>query len=140
MADWPTRRIAIVGSRDFKQPHKVRQLLDSLPDETIVISGGARGVDSWAVERARERGLAVEVFEPDWKTWGRSAGYKRNVTIVSNADVIVAFWNGSRGTQHTVGLARKVRKPVVTYIEGTGVTPSWSHVKHAAWVRAQERV
>lgn len=56
-----TERVAIVGTRDASPETlaKVRALVASLPDGTIVISGGARGVDKVAIEAAHERGLAT---------------------------------------------------------------------------------
>ena len=63
------KRIAIIGSRDFPTAQLVEAYVASLPDDSIVVSGGAKGVDSWAVQAAENRGLEVKVFDADW---GRS--------------------------------------------------------------------
>lgn len=106
-------RIAIVGSRDYKDLEAVRQYVRSLPDDTVVISGGARGVDRVAAAAARLRGLAVIEFLADWNGVGRGAGMVRNRDIVAAADKVVVFWDGvSRGTKHTVGLAQRAGKAV----------------------------
>lgn len=105
-------RIAIVGSRDYANLAAVRRYVLSLPKDTIIISGGARGVDREAELAAYEAGLQVEIFFADWKTHGKDAGFIRNHEIVKSADRIVAFWDGrSRGTAHTIGLAKIASKP-----------------------------
>lgn len=78
------------------------------------ISGGASGVDSWAEEAFDEiiakypESVSKRIFQADWDTYGKSAGYRRNELIVAAADKVIAFWDGeSRGTKHTIDLALK---------------------------------
>lgn len=106
-----SKRVAIVGSRDFPRLSWVREFVSRLPEGTTVVSGAARGVDRAAEVSAAENGLTVESFEPDWST-GRGAGLARNTEIVARAEVVVAFWDGaSRGAMDTVGKARAAGKP-----------------------------
>jgi len=106
-------KVAIVGSRSYARLERVRESVRSLPSHTIVVSGGARGVDRTAAETARTCGLQVIEFLPDWNRYGKSAGFRRNEQIVSEAERVVAFWDGrSRGTQHSIQLARDLGKPV----------------------------
>lgn len=107
-------RIAIVGSRNWPRPEQVRSVInDLLPDNITVVSGGARGVDTWAEEAARARGLKVVIYPAYWDRFGRSAGYIRNEDIVANCDEVIAFWDQhSRGTKHTIDIARRDGKPV----------------------------
>lgn len=103
--------IAIVGSRTFADMERVRILVRELPPESVIISGGARGVDSVAEEEARKRGMEVRVFRPDWKAHGRAAGPIRNRLIIEAADEVWAFWDGqSRGTKSSIDLARSAGK------------------------------
>lgn len=116
--DMPNLRIAIVGSRSFASPDVVRRYVASLPAGAVVVSGGARGVDSIAEEAARARGLAVQVFPADWDGLGPKAGPIRNAKIVKHADRLVAFWNGrSRGTLSGVLLAQRASLPIELYDE-----------------------
>ena len=106
-------KIAIVGSRDYKFPKKIIDYIDNLPKDTEIVSGGARGVDTIAEVHAREIGLKVKVFPAEWKKFGLSAGYKRNFLIIQEADRVVAFWDGeSKGTAHSISLAKKMNKPL----------------------------
>lgn len=107
-------RIAIVGSRDYPDLDAVAAYVNDLPEGTTVVSGGARGVDQVAVMTASLRNLPVDVYKADWDRYGKSAGYRRNIDIVANADKLVAFQhNASRGTQHSIDLAVKARIPTV---------------------------
>ena len=105
-------KVAVVGSRDFPHLAAVRRFVLSLEKGTVIVSGGARGVDREAELTAYEAGLAVHILWADWKTHGRRAGLLRNEEIVAYADSVVAFWDGkSTGTMHTISLAKKAGKP-----------------------------
>jgi hypothetical protein len=109
-------RIAIVGSRGYPDLDEVRAFVRSLPSGTVVVSGGAHGVDAVAENEARKCGLTVDIYLADWKNRGGAAGFLRNHTIVENADEVVAFWDGvSRGTSHTIAIARRKGKPVTIH-------------------------
>lgn len=110
------RCIAIVGSREGIDRAAVNAFVDHLGPETVVISGGAAGADTYAAERAAERGLRVVVIRPNWKKYGRSAGFRRNKEIVMMSDDVVAFWDGaSRGTENTLKHAIRMRRPVAVF-------------------------
>lgn len=106
--------IAIVGSREFTRLELVGKYVATLDEGTTVVSGGARGVDRYAVDAAKKRGLKTIVFPADWDTHGKAAGMIRNKQIVDAADKVVAFWDGaSRGTMHSVNYAKSKGKPVL---------------------------
>lgn len=108
--------IAIIGSRDYSYPERVVAYVNSLPDDTVVISGGARGVDRIAAQAARARGLEVIEIPAQWVIYGRGAGMIRNREVVNRADTIVAFWDGkSPGTRHAIAYAHKMKKGITVY-------------------------
>lgn len=84
-------RIAIIGSRTRQDRQKVEAYVATLDPQTdTVVSGGCRGVDSWAEAAAKARGIAVVVFLPDKsKMVNRGATveafYSRNRLIVDNS-------------------------------------------------------
>ncbi len=113
-------KILICGSRDFFHEKPIRDLVDSLPKDTIVIVGGASGADSLAKKFAEERGLEVEEYEADWKQYGRSAGPIRNGEMLKSGhpEVVYAFYmdkQTSKGTSNMVGLAKKAGVKVYEY-------------------------
>lgn len=102
------KRVAIVGSRDYPNLDEVREFVRSLPPGSVVISGGARGVDKAAQEEAEILGLEVVIHYADWDRYGHAAGHIRNRIVVDDCDELIAFWDGeSTGTKATMGLARK---------------------------------
>jgi predicted Rossmann fold nucleotide-binding protein DprA/Smf involved in DNA uptake len=103
-------RVAIVGSRSIKNID-IDRYIDFTPE--LIVSGGARGVDSIAEAWAKAKGIKTLIFHPDYAMFGKAAPLKRNVKIVANADMVLAFWDGkSKGTKYTVELARRAGKTV----------------------------
>ncbi len=108
----PGSRVAIVGSREFSPLSLVAEFVVSLSAGCTVFSGGAKGVDSHAAACARAHNLEVAEIPANWSL-GKHAGMQRNADIVHAADCLVAFWDGtSRGTQHSIELARRAGIPV----------------------------
>ena len=103
-------KLAIIGSRTITSVN----LADHLPaDVTEIVSGGAKGIDTLAAVYAREHGIPLTEFLPDYPRYGRGAPLKRNAQIADYADGALVFWDGvSRGTMHTVELFQKQGKPV----------------------------
>lgn len=112
------RRVAVVGSRTFKDYGLLCKTLDAhvKPGDEIV-SGGAKGADYLAEQYAKERGLNTIIYYPEWDKYGKKAGFLRNEKIVNDCDILVAFWNNvSRGTKSSIDLARKAGKEVFIVI------------------------
>jgi len=106
-------RIGIVGSRGYQNSQAIKDFIMNLPNDTVIISGGARGADSLAEYWAYVKQLKTLIIKPNWRANGKKAGFLRNTTIVENSDEIVAFWDGrSRGTLDTINKARSVGKKV----------------------------
>lgn len=108
-------RVAVVGSRGYRNLDAVTRFVSALPSGTVIVSGGADGVDKTAASAARYSSKGIGLIEhlPEYDRYGRVAPLERNRLIVRDCDRLVAFWDGkSTGTMHTVGLARKAGKPV----------------------------
>jgi len=120
--------LAIVGSRDFRERGVIRRSIArwieraaAQGDTLRVVSGGARGADTIGQTEATGLGVDVIVHPALWDLHGKAAGFIRNEDIVRDATVVLAFFAPgakSRGTSHTVGLAKKAGKPVYAYHEG----------------------
>jgi len=108
-------KVGIVGSRRRKDKDKVFQLVDSLKLTDVVVSGGCEGVDSWAEDRAKERGMKVMILKPNLKDISHKGDmvnryYERNKKIVQNSDIIYAFVSSERtgGTENTIKWAKEL--------------------------------
>ena len=106
-------RVAVIGSRGLS----VSDLENYLPENTTeIISGGAKGIDTSAKNFAIAHSIKLTEFLPEYEKYGRSAPLKRNVTIIENADLVLAFWDGkSRGTKFVIDNCHKRNIPVIVY-------------------------
>ena len=101
-------KIAVIGSRNLL----VENLGNYLPkDCTEIVSGGAKGIDACAAVFAKERGIKLTEFLPQYEVYGRGAPIVRNKQIVDYADLVVAFWDGkSKGTWSVIKYCEKTGK------------------------------
>ena len=82
---------------------------------TIIIHGGARGVDEIAGKYALQNFYWHMVFPADWSK-GKSAGLQRNQVMVDKCNCALLIWDGvSRGTQHSQSLLEQQGKPYQLY-------------------------
>ena len=108
-------KMGVIGSRTFVNYEFMKEILDSFPFSEIV-SGGAKGADSLAKRYAEEKNISITEILPDWNQYGKIAGFKRNKLIINQSDAIIAFWDGnSKGTAHSIRLAREVGKNVYVF-------------------------
>lgn len=107
-------KVAVVGSRGIKSADLKRYIP---PDTTLIISGGAVGVDTLAEKYADERGIEKLIIYPNYERYGRSAPLIRDKLIVDSADLVIAVWDGeSRGTEFTISYAKRRNVPCEVYI------------------------
>ena len=110
------RKILVCGGVDFGNESLFIETLDAVIDKenTVIVSGGAKGADSLAEKYATANGIEIKVFPAEWSKYGKSAGPIRNKQMLDyisdGADsLVIAFWNGkSRGTKNTIDNARKM--------------------------------
>lgn len=105
-------RIIIAGGRDFSNydllKETVNRFLSDYNDEPCIICGKAKGADTLGEKFAKEHGYKIRYFPADWGTYGKAAGFVRNIEMAENADALIAFWNGkSSGTKHMIETAKK---------------------------------
>ena len=98
-------KTAIIGSRKLKTD----VINEYVPDGTDeIVTGGASGIDACAEEYAKQNGIKLTVFQPNYKRYGRGAPIIRNMEIVEYADCVVAIWDGaSRVTKNVIDECRK---------------------------------
>ena len=101
-------KIAVIGSRNVN----VSDIGRYISNAEEIVSGGAVGVDRCAAEYAKENGIRLTEFLPQYERYGRAAPIVRNKEIVDYSDKIIAFWNGSsKGTLSVIKYAQKKGKP-----------------------------
>lgn len=113
-------RVAVVGSREYPNLQQVIDFVNTLPDGTTVVSGGARGVDITAQRAAEARGLPVQIFLPRFQRENTPYSpfhyFDRNTEIVVNSDCVIAFpWGKASGTRDTMEKAIQRKHRVQTF-------------------------
>lgn len=102
--------LAIVGSREFDDYEVFKECVDkyikSHDKPKLIISGGARGVDTMAEKYAQENNIKTKIYYPNW-TLGRKAGILRNSEIIAAATHVIAFpTDSSVGTYDSIMKAK----------------------------------
>lgn len=124
----------VCGGRDLKEYNYVRDKLDALceyrgcihePDKfgnflpnVFIISGGAKGADSFAIDWAIVNWCQYKEYEADWGKYGKKAGPIRNQQMLDegNPDLVVAFpTKNSRGTFDMIRRANKAGVETIIY-------------------------
>jgi len=119
------KKIIVCGSRDFADESVVNDVLTietcRIDDDVEIVSGGAKGADTFAANFAKENGYPLKEFLPEWNNYGRGAGPYRNKQMIdycSDGDMVIAFWDGkSKGTKSTIDFAKE--KGLVTKVYTT---------------------
>ena len=110
-------KVAVVGSRSVSDYSVVKAILNQYTF-TQIISGGAKGVDTFAEQYSSENNLVEPlVILPNWKRYNRGAGAVRNREIVDSSDFVIAIWDGkSKGTLISINYAKKQNKPIYVWL------------------------
>lgn len=102
----------------FAQENSVHYVPDDnwLPSDIMIISGGARGVDSIAIDWAVVNWCPFKEYPADWEKHGKKAGYLRNIQMRDEGqpDIGLAF-PGGKGTAMMTTLLKEKGIPVREY-------------------------
>jgi len=115
-------RVLVCGTRHLDAENidalwTIRERLNELPRNAVVIHGDARGVDRYAADHQFRRGGTAEAFPADWATFGKRAGPLRNQRMLDEGrpDLVLAFHTDpglGLGTRDMVRRARAAGVPV----------------------------
>lgn len=130
-------RLAVVGSRKYKDYHTVSTLLNQFREDygdfTLICGMEMSGADGLGHRYATEHNLPIEEYKPDWddvevpgavvklNTYGRPynamAGMARNTEMAKTCTHVLAFWNGkSPGTLNMLRTCKKLGKKMKVFL------------------------
>ena len=107
--------IIIAGSRTFTEYSIISRTVNMIlakwrfnKEFDILYSGCAKGVDTLAIDYAKEKGIKYKEFPANWEIHGNDAGPIRNSKMIASADGLVAFCDGkSKDTKDIIGKAER---------------------------------
>jgi len=106
-------KLAVIGTKKFNDFTFLSSTLKKIPNIDMIISGGARGIDSLAKNFAIQNQIEFMEFPPDNKKFGDKAKHIRDKLIVEKCDELIAFWDGEcEGTKYTMNYAKQLKKPI----------------------------
>ena len=103
------KKIGIIGTRRRNSSEAFKKIKEAFLEEyeegDYIVSGGCpKGGDRCAEQIAKNHGIPITIYFPDWKKHGRGAGLVRNTEISSSSDVLIACVAKDRkgGTEDTI--------------------------------------
>ncbi len=95
-------KVAIVGTtailsedEQLVMKREIALVLKKYSLDTIIISGGAKGVDTFALEIAKYMGFKTQEYKPEINEWipsnGKIGHKKRNLQIANDCDELYCF-------------------------------------------------
>ena len=115
-------KIAIIGSRELEDGWVLPKLnflvgLKEKHKELLIISGGARGVDTQVEDYCRAWKIPIKIIRPI-NPANKLDYLFRNIEIITLADKVVALWDGkSRGTKFVIDYAKARNKEIEVIIK-----------------------
>jgi len=80
-------KLLICGSREWVLTEQIYSVLSSLPPQTVIIHGGAKGADSITDDIAKSLDFEVRAYpvsQEEWKKFGKAAGVLRNERMLNS--------------------------------------------------------
>ena len=115
------KKIGIIGTRRRNSGEAFKKIKEAFfeiyEDGDMLVSGGCpKGGDRCAEQIAKEYGIPITIYFPNWKKFGRGAGLVRNGDIANNSDVLIACVAKDRkgGTEDTI--KKFLKKQPVSFV------------------------
>ncbi|MCH5211081.1 MAG: helix-turn-helix domain-containing protein [Oscillospiraceae bacterium] len=101
-------KLLIAGSRDITDIDLSEYVT---AETTLIISGGAAGVDTLAEQYAEKHRISKLILYPNYELYKKAAPLKRNDKMAEICDTALIFWDGkSKGTKHTIDYLKNIGK------------------------------
>lgn len=115
-------KVIVAGSRNFNDYIKLKNILDKFNlliknkgyEINQIISGTCKGADLLGEKYAKENNIDIVRFPAKWDTYGKKAGYLRNLEMGEYGDFLIAFHIGeSKGTYNMINIMKKLKKEYI---------------------------
>jgi hypothetical protein len=119
--------VMVSGGRDFEDSTSLEKVLNGLlPIDEIHEGGCPTGADKFARQYAAKVGARNVTHHADWDAHGRSAGPRRNASMVAKianykdkgvAEVVAVFFPGGKGTANCLMNAKNKELTIIDLTE-----------------------
>ncbi len=113
-------KLIIAGGRNIRATSsQIEALIRSLNISEIseVVSGGAKGIDSYGEDFAKSNNIPIKQFLPNWDL-GLKAGPLRNRDMALYGDALLLIWDGkSKGSASMKREMQKLGKPIYEFLQ-----------------------
>ena len=101
-------KLLVVGSRSIENFDLSKHISKEV---SLIISGGAKGVDTLAEKYADKHGISKLILRPNYSVYGKAAPIIRNRKMIEICNFVLIIWDGkSKGTKYTIEYAKKCGK------------------------------
>lgn len=111
-------KIVVAGSRTVteRDVHQAFAYCSWVNLASEIVSGTAKGADTFGENWARDKGVPTRRMPADWDKYGKKAGPIRNRQMAEVADGLIAIWDGrSRGTKSMIEFAKELGLRVAVF-------------------------
>lgn len=113
--------LIIAGTRTFTSEIFLnvicKEIIDHQLNPSLIISGGAKGIDKLGEKWAELYNVSVGVFPARWGAYGKIAGHMRNNEMADQGDVLLLLWDGkSSGSKQMLAAALQRKLMVVEVV------------------------
>ena len=110
------KKVAVIGSSLFNNEKLFNDFFTPRASKIkLIIIGASKNVDRYSTSFCKKTGIPCLSFSPQCDEnglLGKGAVWKNLWNIIDEADCIMAFDCGSKGTAHAIDIAKQLDKPV----------------------------
>ncbi len=121
-------RVLICGSRYFRDAKRIFHYLSTVPKDTIIIEGEARGADTIVWVCCEILGLEYIQFPADWSAYHKAAGVLRNQQMLEegNPDLGLFYHADLDKSRGTIDMITRAANAKVAVEEGPVYAGEWA--------------
>jgi len=120
-------RVLICGDRYFRDAKRIFHYLSTVPKDTIIIEGEARGADTIVWVCCEILGLEYIQFPADWSAYHKAAGVIRNQQMLreGNPDLVLFYHDNLDNSRGTIDMITRANEQGIAVDEGPEYGENW---------------
>lgn len=135
-------RVLICGDRNFRDAKRIFHYLSTVPKDTVIIEGEARGADTIVWVCCEILGLKYMSFPADWAAYHKAAGVIRNQQMLEEGkpDLVLFYHDNLDESRGTIDMITRADKSGVAVDEGTEYDQMFTWEIEVIWYGTEKPV